>query len=207
LYVNPSRKIYIADFGGVDFRHLNKLNLNIEIVDELEACRDLVDKIHHEEYEKRVNLMKEYDVSDLKLLQREGVDIDRTLWIIDEAADIAEASSKLRDSIEKRLKEYARKGRKSSIHVLYCTQRPSATVITSQVTDQCEEKTVFRVSPDASQLILHDAVAGDIPKGAPGRAWLDGYAGRMFINVPKMKKPEGSIIPIADTLWHYFTSR
>lgn len=205
LYVNPKRRVYIADFGGVDFQHLNKLKLNVEIVDAPEDCPELIEKIHHEEYERRLDLMKEYSVSDLKLLQREGVDIDRTLWIIDEAADIADVSSKLRDSIEKRLKEYARKGRKYGIHVLYCTQRPTTEVVTKQVTDQCEEKTVFRVTPDASQRILDDTIAGNIPKDARGRAWLDGYAGRMFVNVPKMEKPEGSTIPIADTLWRYLS--
>lgn len=207
LYVNPKRRVYIADFGGVDFQHLNKLELNVEIVDTPEDCPDLVEKIHREEYERRLDLMKEHSVSDLKLLQREGVDIDRTLWIIDEAADIADVSSKLRDSIEKRLKEYARKGRKYGIHVLYCTQRPTTEVVTKQVTDQCEEKTVFRVTSDASQRILDDTIAGSIPKDARGRAWLDGYAGRMFVNVPKMEKPEGSTVPIADTLWHYFVSK
>jgi hypothetical protein len=151
--------------------------------------------------------MQKYGVSDLKSLQNEGVDIDRTLWVIDEAADIADFSSKLRDSLEKRLKEYARKGRKYGIHILYCTQRPTTEVVTKQVTDQCEEKIVFRVTPVASQRILDDTIAGDIPKNARGRAWLDGYAGRMFVNVPKMEKPEGSTIPISDTLWHHFISR
>jgi hypothetical protein len=206
LYVNPRRKIYIADFGGVDFRHLKRLNLGVEIIDIPEDCPKLVDQIH-EEYEIRLSLMRKYGVSDLELLQKEGVDIDRTLWVIDEAADIADFSSKLRDSLEKRLKEYARKGRKYGIHVLYCTQRPTTEVITKQVTDQCEEKIVFRVTPDASQRILDDTIAGDIPKNARGRAWLDGYEGRMFVNVPKMEKPEGSTIPISDTLWHHFISR
>jgi hypothetical protein len=207
LYVNPKRKVYIADFGGVDFQYLSKLELNVEIVDTLEDCKDLVKKIHREEYERRRDLMKEHGVTDLKLLQEEGVDIDRTLWIIDEAADIAYASSKLRGDIETKLQEYARKGRKFGIHMLYCTQRPTTEVVTKQVTDQCEEKTVFRVSPDASQRILDDPIAGEIPKDARGRAVLDGYAGRRFVNVPKIEKPEGSKIPIADTLWRYFVSR
>jgi hypothetical protein len=204
LYANPKRKIYIADFGGVDFQHLERLELGVEIIDTPEDCPEFVEKIHREEYEKRLKLMQQYRVSDLKLLQNEGVDIDRTLWIIDEAADIADVSYKLRDSIEKRLKEYARKGRKYGIHVLYCTQRPTTEVITKQVTDQCEEKTIFRVTSDASQRILDKTEAGNIPKTSPGRAWLDGYAGEMFVNVPKMKKPEGSTIPVSDTLWHHF---
>lgn len=207
LYVNPRRKVYIADFKGTDFLHLQKLGLNVKVIDEPEDAQDLVEEIYIDEYKMRQNLMKNHSVSSLQSLQQEGVDIDRSLWVIDEAADIAEFSYKLRESVEKRLKEYARKGRTFGIHVLYCTQRPTTEVITKQVTDQCGEKTIFRVTPDASYRILDDAVAGNIPIDARGRAWLDGYAGRMFVNVPKMEKPEGSTIPIADTLWHYFISR
>ncbi|MBE9116570.1 hypothetical protein IQ249_11730 [Lusitaniella coriacea LEGE 07157] len=207
LYVNPQRKVYIADFKGTDFLYLQNLDINVEIIDTPEDSKELVEKIYAREYVDRLNLMKKYGVSSLKLLQEEGVDIDRSLWVIDEAADIADFSYKLRESIEKRLKEYARKGRTFGIHVLYCTQRPTTEVVTKQVTDQCGEKTVFRVTPDASQRILDDTVAGTIPKNVRGRAWLDGYAGRMFVNVPKMKKPEGSTIPIEDTLWHHFISK
>jgi DNA helicase HerA-like ATPase len=143
----------------------------------------------------------------LPVLIERILDIDRTLWVIDEAADIADESYKVKEAIEKRLKEYARKGRKYGIHVLYCTQRPTTEVVTKQVTDQCEEKVVFRVTPDASQRILDDTVAGSIPKDARGRAWLDGHAGRMFVNVPKITKPEGKDILVEDTLWHHLVAK
>ncbi|WP_216349341.1 FtsK/SpoIIIE domain-containing protein [[Limnothrix rosea] IAM M-220] len=204
LFVNPRRKIYISDFGGVDFQYLQDLNLNVEIVDELDDCVDFVEKIHQEEYERRLGLMKQYKVSNIKSLEQEGVDIDRTLWIIDEAADIADAQYKVKGTIEKRLKEYARKGRKYGIQVLYCTQRPTTEVVSKQVTDQCEEKNIFRVSPDASQRMLNDAIAGTITPDQRGRCWLDGHAGRMFVNVPKIEKPEGSTIAVEDTLWRHF---
>jgi hypothetical protein len=207
LYVNPRRKVYISDFGGVDFQHLTRIALNVEVITDTKDCLTLVDKFHQEEYEGRLKLMQEHGVSDLNLLKNEGVDIDRTLWVIDEAADIADESYKVKEAIEKRLKEYARKGRKYGIHVLYCTQRPTTEVVTKQVTDQCEEKVVFRVTPDASQRILDDTVAGSIPKDARGRAWLDGHAGRMFVNVPKITKPEGKDILVEDTLWHHLVAK
>jgi FtsK/SpoIIIE family len=201
LYVNPKRKIYIADFKGVDFQPLRHLGLNIEIETDIEKCITFVDKIHSEEYEKRQNLMQEYEVLNLKGLQEEDVDIDRTLWIIDEAADIADASSKLRDKIENKLKEYARKGRSFGIHIIYCTQRPNPTIISKQVTDQCEEKVVFRVSHDASYHILGDEIAGNIPNEAVGRGYLNGSIGKMFVNTPLIKMPSGKKILISDTIW------
>ncbi|MDJ1171509.1 FtsK/SpoIIIE domain-containing protein [Roseofilum sp. BLCC_M154] len=207
LYVNPRRKVYIADFKGIDFNYLKKLSLSIEIVNSVEGCQEMVEKINRKEYTERVRLMQEIDADDFKDLQEEGIDIDRTLWIIDEAADIADESSSLKKTIEKCLKQITRKGRSFGIQILYCSQRPTSEVITKQVLDQCEEKVVFRVSNGASQLILGgDIIAGDIPKNARGRAWLDGSAGRMFVNVPKMEKPKGTKIPISKTLWRYFES-
>jgi hypothetical protein len=203
LYVNPKRKIYIADFGGLDFRYLNKIGLNIEIFSTPEGFQTLMEKIDYEKSE-RLSLMERYDVSNLKELQKEDVDIDRALWIIDKAADIAALPHKLQHPIENMLKGSAQKGRKYGIHLLYCTQLPTTEVISKQVTDQCEEKTIFRVTSDASLRIIGDAVAGNIPKNAPGRAWLDGSAGKKFVNVPKIIKPEGSTIPISETLWYHF---
>ena len=64
------------------------MEVNVEIETTQENCQDFVDKIHREEYERRLQLMQKYGVSNLKELQDEGVEINRTLWIIDEAADI-----------------------------------------------------------------------------------------------------------------------
>ncbi|OUL33964.1 FtsK/SpoIIIE domain-containing protein [Nostoc sp. 106C] len=204
LYVNPKRKIYIADFAGVDFLYLRNMRANVEIETTIENCPNFIEKIHSEEYKNRLDLMQQYQVQNLQELQNESFEIDRTLWIIDEAADIATiptSSHRLRDSIEKKLQEYARKGRKFGIHIIYCTQRPTTEVITKQVTDQCEEKIIFRVSPDASYRILENTMAGDIPKDTKGRAYLDGSAGKKFVNTPLIKMPSGSKVKIEDTLW------
>jgi hypothetical protein len=86
---------------------------------------------------------------------------------------------------------------------VYCTQRISTTVITPQVTDQCEERVIFRVTASASEIVLEDSSASEIPMHAKGRAILDSPQGRMFINTPFMQNPEGSKIPISATLWKH----
>jgi FtsK/SpoIIIE family len=208
LYANPKGKIYIADFGGADFNFLvKKLQANVDIVTTLEECQKLVERID-EEHTNRLNLMNNYDVQNIKQLQEEGVDIQRTLWIIDEAADITHASYDLRETIEKRLKEYARKGRKFGINIIYCTQRPTGETITSQVTDQCGEKIVFKVSLDASQLILdNDSSAAKILDKNRGRAVLKGFAGKMFVNTPFIQVPVGSKVQVSDTIWSNIVNR
>lgn len=203
LYVNPKRKIYIADFQGVDFQFLAHLGVNVNLVTTVEDCETQIETINNEEFLARQQLMNKYNVTRLSTLQQEGVDIDRTLWLIDEAADIAYASNKVKTKIEYSLAKIARQGRKPAIHVVYCTQRVSTTVITPQVTDQCQERVVFKVTATASEIVLDDSSASEIPMDAKGRAVLDSPQGRMFVNTPYMQNPEGSQIPISATLWKH----
>lgn len=210
LYANPTGKIYIADFAGVDFNFLAKhFQDNVEIITTVEECQKLVEKIHTDEYQRRIELLKEAEVQNIQQLREEGVEIQRTLWIIDEAADIALAPSKLKETIQTRLIEYARKGRKCGLHVIYCTQRPSTAIITPQVLESCEEKVVFRVSSDASQAIIATSQAAKISKEARGRAvlMLVGGDDNDYVNTPFIQVPVGKKVLVEDTLWRYLTTK
>ncbi|MCT7994109.1 FtsK/SpoIIIE domain-containing protein [Laspinema olomoucense] len=205
IYANPKGKIYIADFAGVDFNFLVKrLKANVEIITTIEECQQLVEKLHTEEYQRRMNLLNTHEVQNIQQLREEKVDIERTLWIIDEAADIASAKLDLKKQIENRLSEYARKGRKCGIHVIYCTQRPSSLIITDQVLDCCDERVVFRVSETVSELIAETTQAGRIPNAAIGRAFLKNLGGgdnNGFVNTPFIQVPVGKKVNVSDTLW------
>ena len=210
LYANPTGKIYIADFAGVDFNFLAKhFKDNVEIITTVEECQKLVEKIHTDEYQRRINLLKEAEVQNIQQLREEGVEIQRTLWIIDEAADIALAPSKLKETIQTRLIEYARKGRKCGLHVIYCTQRPSTAIITPQVLESCEEKIVFRVSSDASQAIIATTQAAKISKESRGRAvlMLVGGDDNDYVNTPYIQVPVGKKVLVEDTLWRYLATK
>ena len=208
LYVNPKRKVYITDFKGLDFQFLQDLRTYADISITIESCQVQVATIQNEEFLMRQQIMLKYKVTKLSALRKElqkhnEEEVDRTLWLIDEAADISFASNKVRTEIENSLTKYARQGRSYGIQVVYCTQRVSSAVITPQVTDQCEEKVIFRVGSAASTIVLEDAIASEIPMNAIGRAVLDSPQGRFFINTPLMKSPEGSEIPISATLWKH----
>ena len=210
LYANPTGKIYIADFAGVDFNFLAKhFKDNVEIITTVEECQKLVEKIHTDEYQRRINLLKEAEVQNIQQLREEGVEIQRTLWIIDEAADIALAPSKLKETIQTRLIEYARKGRKCGLHVIYCTQKPSTTIITPQVLESCEEKVVFRVSLAASEAIIETSQAAKISKESRGRAvlMLVGGDDNDYVNTPYIQVPVGKKVLVEDTLWRYLATK
>ena len=136
------------------------------------------------------------------------MEIQRTLWIIDEAADIALAPSKLKETIQTRLIEYARKGRKLGLHVIYCTQRPSTAIITPQVLESCAEKIVFRVSSDASEAIIETTQAAKISKESRGRAVLMVVGGddNDFVNTPYIQIPVGKKVSVEDTLWRHIAA-
>ena len=209
LYANPTGKIYIADFAGVDFNFLAKhFQDNVEIITTVEECQKLVEKIHTDEYQRRIELLKEAEVQNIHQLREEGVEIQRTLWIIDEAADIALAPSKLKETIQTRLIEYARKGRKCGLHVIYCTQKPSTAIITPQVLESCEEKVVFRVSLAASEAIIESSQAAKISKESRGRAvlMLVGGDDNNFVNTPYIQVPVGKKVLVEDTLWRYLVT-
>jgi hypothetical protein len=206
LYANPKRKVYIADFGGADFQYLEDMNLNIEIVINSKDCKELVEKIH-QEYEERLSLMRHYKVNNIKKLQAKGVEIDRMLWIIDEAAAIARADKELKKAIEQRLEEYVLQGRKFGIHVIYCTQFPTAEVVSRQVRENCGEKVVFRLSPDATDTVLGYRLGDDIASAPKGRAFVEGQDGGQYVNTPEIILPEETIVPISRTIWRYLYSR
>jgi hypothetical protein len=203
LYANPDGKIYIADFKGTDFDFLIRyFGDNVDVVKTVEECQIQLERIEADQYIYRRELINKYGVQNIKQLQHEKIDIPRTLWIVDEAADITDAPHKIKESIEKSLKKIARQGRAFGIHLIYSTQRPTSEVINRQVTDQCEEKIIFRVSIDASQRIILCDDAGKISSENTGRAILQqGSNDRTAVNTPSIQVPIGSQIRLEDTLW------
>jgi FtsK/SpoIIIE family len=199
VYANPQRKIYVIGLKANEFLRMKSFLHNLEVVNTVEGCTSFLESFDLEEYNKRELLFEQYDVDNFKFLREEKIDICRTLLVIDEAADVASASPKLKDFIEQKLSKYARKGRSFGIHFIYSTQRP-AEVITKQVTEQCGEKTIFKVSMDNSQRILERPDAGI--HELKGRAlWQIGYSRWCFVNTPEIKMPQGSTVPISDTIW------
>jgi hypothetical protein len=208
IYANPKRKVYITDFKGLDFQFIKDVHPYSDVAITIEDCQAQIAKIDEEEFLMRQKLMLKQNVTKLSALRKElqkhsEEDVDRTLWIIDEAAEIARSYPKVKGKIDDSLAKYAQQGRSFGIQVVYCTQRVSNAIITPQVTDQCEERVIFRVQTGASMIVLEDSIASEIPMDAKGRAVLDSPQGRIFINTPFMQLPEGSEIPISATLWKH----
>lgn len=199
-YANPAAKIYIMDFKKLDFPDLKNIlpHLNWDIVTKVEEALEMIEKID-EEQESRLQLIRQYPgARSLSHLIKKGVSVNRTLWIIDEAAAVGRASSRLAEKIEDKLAEYAQIGRSFGIHMIYGAQRPDTSIISKQVVDQLGEKTVFKVTYKASMEVLETGEAEHI--NTIGRAILhQGGSNWSFVNTPEM--PNLFEQPLATTIW------
>jgi FtsK/SpoIIIE family len=169
--IGVQRNVYIADFkSGFDFHRLAKRFDTIKLVTKAEDLALLLADVWNE-YERRLEVMIESDSESLKEL-RENMNSDdhRIIIIIDEAASILNAERKQREEISKYLQELSAKSRITGIHIFYCSQRPTPDVIPRLISDNMDERVVFRVFPAASQLLLDDDLASTLPSDPKGRA-------------------------------------
>jgi hypothetical protein len=171
LCANPEREIYIADFqAGMHYQLIVDQQPNLKMVTELEECANLLGELW-QEHESRRQLMREKRVRSLTdLKKKHDIQKHRIVLIIDEAFYIQNAERKTKDSIEKNLMGLAAQARVTGIHIIYCSQRPTPEVIPSQISDNMDERVIFRVQLAASQRLIDDDVAASLPVEPRGRA-------------------------------------
>jgi hypothetical protein len=182
LYANPERKIYIADFqAGMHYQLIVDQQPSLEMVTELDQCANLLNELW-KEHETRRELMREKRVRSLTdLKEKHDIKKHRIVLIIDEAFYIQNAERKTRESIEKNLMGLAAQARVTGIHIIYCSQRPTPEVIPSQISDNMDERLIFRVQPAASQRLLDDDIAASLPVEPRGRAVYRGLEAELKI--------------------------
>lgn len=195
LYANFERKIYIADFqAGMHYQLIVDKQPNLKMVTQLEDCANLLDELW-KEHELRRQLMRENKVRSLTdLKKKHGIQKHRIVLIIDEAFYIQNAERKTKDSIEKNLMGLAAQARVTGIHIIYCSQRPTPEVIPSQISDNMDERVIFRVQLAASQRLLDDDVAASLPVEPRGRAVYRGLE-------PNLKVVATPYVP--DDIWEH----
>jgi hypothetical protein len=173
--IKAKRNIYIADFKeGIDFVKIKNYE-GVNLVTNAEDLAALTLRLV-EEHQRRIKAQIENDVESLRELREKcNTNDHRILLIIDEAGSISNADRKLRDQIDKNLYEIASKSRRSEIHLFYCSQRPTRDILSPQISENIDERVIFRlVSPGASQLLLDDDVAASLPVDPKGIAVYKG---------------------------------
>jgi hypothetical protein len=184
--IKAKRNIYIADFKeGIDFYKIKNYE-GVNLVTNAEDLAALTLRLV-EEHQRRIKAQIENDVESLRELRKKcNTNDHRILLIIDEAGSISNADRKLRDQIDKNLYEIASKSRRSEIHLFYCSQRPTRDILSPQISENIDERVIFRlVSPGASQLLLDDDIAASLPVVPKGIAVYKGAQSEL----KKLKTP------------------
>jgi len=169
--ISATRNIYIADFkAGFDYLRIQRHYKDVKVVTKAEDLSILLHELY-QEYERRLEKMMDEDVETLKeLRQKCRTQEHRILLFIDEAATLLTAERKVREEIDKYLRELAAKGRIVEIHIFYCSQRPTLDVIPRIISDNMDERVIFRASSSASQHLIGDDMAAELPVDPKGRA-------------------------------------
>jgi len=171
LHANPHRQLYLADFqAGLHYQLIADLRPTLNLVTELEDFAALLATLW-EEHESRRTLMREHRVTSLNDLNAKIPDPkQRILLIIDEAFFILNAEYDTKAEIQKYLTALAAQSRVSGIHIIYCSQRPTPEVIDRQISDNMDERVIFRVQPNASDTLLDNQAAANLPQKPKGCA-------------------------------------
>jgi len=177
---DKNRYVYLFDFFGDTFDfllHIPETSTRVQIVREVEECRDLLNEIYQGFQDRR---------------QDSSLRDNRILLVVDEAADIAmDEYAHLSSEINGRLEHIARKGRVVRIHLAYCTQTPKIGLISQQVTSNCRERQVFNIEEEVGDAILGTEIfkaASKISQDARGRGYLKSGRFSGYVNTPEIPK-------------------
>jgi S-DNA-T family DNA segregation ATPase FtsK/SpoIIIE len=132
----------------------------------------------HKEMQNRMKILRKHGVEDLAEYEEEtGKTLPRIFVIIDEAGELqpkendGKADKEFRQEIQAFIASVARLGRGPGVHLVFCTQRPDAHVVTGQIKGNIEATVAFRVRNQVNSEILlgqGNRMAADLPK-IPGR--------------------------------------
>lgn len=173
LQIQPER-VQFALFdlkGGLAFGRFENLKQTLFL------CGDI-----HESYNQLSELKNETDYR-MRLFREKGIEkieqmpkLKRIFVIIDEAARLAKKGYtgdeyKTRKKCETILEEIAAIGGALGIHLVFCTQYPTADVLPRQIKQNVDSKLCFRLQTvKGSEVVLDQGGAEKLPYGLKGRA-------------------------------------
>ena len=160
------------------------LHPNLRMVTDLKDFAALLGQLW-EEHTRRRELMRTHRVTSLtQLKDKTKLELQRRVLIIDEAAFILNAERTVKNEIERHLGNLASMGRATGIHLVYCSQRPTPEVIPRLISDNMDERVIFKVQPATSVMLIDDDRAASLPVHPKGRAIYKGRDGLKLVATP-----------------------
>ena len=154
--------------GGVEFSFLSRFG-NFICIDDFKKAEAVLDIILNE-YQKRLEIVRQNDCDSVYDLKNKGVYISPIIIIIDEAAEFFgnKKANRVYESVEK----LARLGRFVGIHLIVCTQRASSDVINTQVRSMLTTRVIFKVSQKEDSIMFIGTGDATKLRRIPGRFYL-----------------------------------
>jgi len=165
-------KLVLSSAGIEDFIHFEGLPhlINGKIIDSAKETVVIIQTVVNEEFEKRAGILSAARVSNIIEYNRKVEVKDRLapiVVVIDEFADIADQFSKKaeREEFYSVVRRIVQIGRKRGIHMVLCTQRPSANLVPTDIKAQLNARIALRVNDaNSSRMILEITGAQNLQK-------------------------------------------
>lgn len=184
-------QIVLASSGNEDFTHFKGIPhlvdgkvISSNIKDATEMIKDVVFK----EFERREKILTEAQAANISLYnQGSSSKLAPMVVIIDEFADLADQLETKKDKTAffNPVERIAQIGRKRGVHLVLCTQRPSADLVPSRIKAQISGRLALHVNDgSSSQMIL----------GESGAQFLQVYGDMIYKNGAKKERAQGYFI-------------
>lgn len=173
-YSSEELRLFLVDGKGTDlliFEDSDHLHGEIGDTDD-DAIGQLTELVN--EMNDRYDKFKAKRLRDLKSYNRSVDPADRLPWVVivlDEYADLTSDSDK-KKIIEALLKRVAQKGRASGVHVIIATQKPSGTVISTDLRSNLPAQLALQVRSSTESRVIMDAGGAESLNGK-GDAFLN----------------------------------
>lgn len=164
-------QLVLSSSGLEDFIHFEGLPHLVEgrIISDAYEATELIKNTVYTEFKKRERILSEARVSNISQYNTKFPNnkMAPLVVIIDEFADLADqlVKKKDKDDFYTPVLRIAQIGRKRGIHLVLCTQRPSATLVPSNIKAQLSGRVALKVNDaNSSRMIIDEAGAQQLQK-------------------------------------------
>ena len=184
-------QILLSSSGPEDFNMFNGLPHLIggKVIDDVEEATEMIRTTVIQEFERRAEILTQAMVPNIIEYNKVSEDkLAPIVVLIDEFADLSDqlSTKQEKDAFFAPVKRIAQIGRKRGMHLVLCTQRPSATLVPSNIKSQITGRIALSVNDgNSSRMILEDS--GDA-------RYLLKYGDMIYKNVNITERAQGYFI-------------
>lgn len=162
-------KLVLSSAGIEDFIHFEGLPQLIggKVLTSAEETVDAIMNVVNREFEERARIIAEARVSNIIEYNKKCEEkLAPILVVIDEFADISDQLRKQeKDAFFTTIRRIVQIGRKRGVHLILCTQRPSANLVPTDIKAQLNGRIALRVNDNqSSRMILEETGAQELQK-------------------------------------------